>query len=773
MALSDDLWRECAAWLTRCKIIPGDHKANWPSSEIKILALTLRDGVLLCNLIHYLDPTMESIEFNRRPRDAQFLCLQNIRIFLECCKNNFQLKENELFECSMLYDLTNFHRVLITLSKLSLCRRVQINHPNLPGFSVQSSVSTERSISEEDIYKELQTTATATQSDNAAFDCNDEENTKEEEVYQDLCAIQNNIARNQRASATTSLGQRDYVIRELVETESNYLIVLNDLKYKFMQPMEKMLKDEIKIIFPRIKELVDIHIKFLDKLREATEQNPKCKLSSVFLDFREQFLIYGDYCANMTDATETLRDVCKRSSAIEQLVAQCQKDHSGGRVQLRDILSVPMQRILKYHLLLDKLVHDTSSSHDDYKGLQRAKEAMVDVAQYINEVKRDCEQINVIKKVRESIIDLNLPNGNDLSQYGRLLLDGDLNIKAHEDQKHKHRYAFIFEKIMILVKNSNTRIGEGQYTFREAYNLGDYRIEMGHSRKTLGRDARFKYQLLLARKSNETAFTLYMKTEGEREKWMKALNEAMEMIEPFGCKNTDHKFQLNSFEKPTICRHCSRFLKGLIHQGYKCKVCEICVHKGCISSSGRCKQPPLVCDRYLSEFNWFVGTMDRENATSKLENRRIGTYLLRCRPQGASNSTETLYALSLKTDNRVVKHMKIYQKVEDCQPHYFLSTRRYFRTIVELVSFYERNDLGENFAGLNQVLQWPFYERTATAIYDFTPKEPNQLPLKKGCQIYIISKEGDSRGWLKGRSMDRIGFFPKGYVQENCPNEDL
>jgi guanine nucleotide exchange factor VAV len=165
-------------------------------------------------------------------------------------------------------------------------------------------------------------------------------------------------------------------------------------------------------------------------------------------------------------------------------------------------------------------VHDTSSSHDDYKGLQRAKEAMVDVAQYINEVKRDCEQLNVIKKVRESIIDLNLPSGNELSQYGRLLLDGDLNIKAHEDQKHKHRYAFIFEKIMILVKNTSTRIGEGQYTFREAHNLGEYRIEMGHSRKTLGRDARFKYQLLLARKSNETAFTLYMKTEPERNKWM-------------------------------------------------------------------------------------------------------------------------------------------------------------------------------------------------------------------------------------------------------------
>lgn len=357
-----------------------------------------------------------------------------------------------------------------------------------------------------------------------------------------------------------------------------------------------------------------------------------------------------------------------------------------------------MQRILKYHLLLDKLVHDTSATHDDFKGLQRAKEAMVDVAQYINEVKRDCEQLNVIKKVRESIIDLNLPNGNELSQYGRLLLDGDLNIKAHEDQKHKHRYAFIFEKIMILVKNSNTRIGDGQYSFREFYNLGDYRIEICHSRKTLVRDGRLKYQLLLARKSNETAFTLYMKTEVEREKWMKALNDAMEMIEPLGCKNTDHKFILQTFDKPTTCRHCSRFLKGLIHQGYRCKNCEINVHKGCISSSGRCKQPPLVCDRYLAEFNWFVGTMDRDNATAKLENRRVGTYLLRCRPL-VVQASETLYALSLKTENRVVKHMKIYQKMEDGQPHYYLSTRRYFRTIVELISYYERNDLGENFAG--------------------------------------------------------------------------
>lgn len=126
-------------------------------------------------------------------------------------------------------------------------------------------------------------------------------------------------------------------------------------------------------------------------------------------------------------------------------------------------------------------------------------------------------------------------------------------------------------------------------------------------------------------------------------------------IEPYGYRPriTDHKFQLTTFDVPVICLHCSKFLKGLIHQGYQCKVCEISVHKGCISSSGQCRKepfshPPEVCDRQLSEFYWFVGPMDRDTASIKLENRKIGTYLLRVRPQGASNSTETMYALSLK-----------------------------------------------------------------------------------------------------------------------------
>ena len=71
MAMAENLWRECVLWLIECRVIPPDHKANWPDSEIKVLAIALRDGVLLCNLMTFLDPSANHREFHRKPQMAQ------------------------------------------------------------------------------------------------------------------------------------------------------------------------------------------------------------------------------------------------------------------------------------------------------------------------------------------------------------------------------------------------------------------------------------------------------------------------------------------------------------------------------------------------------------------------------------------------------------------------------------------------------------------------------------------------------------------------------
>lgn len=86
-----------------------------------------------------------------------------------------------------------------------------------------------------------------------------------------------------------------------------------------------------------------------------------------------------------------------------------------------------MQRILKYHLLLDKLVEETPPEWvEDKVQLEKARDVMVDIAQYINEVKRDSDTLDIIKYIQSSITDWEKNGDIHLKDYGRLLRDGEL-----------------------------------------------------------------------------------------------------------------------------------------------------------------------------------------------------------------------------------------------------------------------------------------------------------------------------------------------------------
>jgi len=108
------------------------------------------------------------------------------------------------------------------------------------------------------------------------------------------------------------------VIQELVETEHNYTDVLSNLLRNFARPLSSLLRPEDSArIFFGIKELSEIHVGFHSQLRKARNG---AALAQVFLDWREKFLIYGDYCANLTLAQNTLQEACARNEVVNQEV---------------------------------------------------------------------------------------------------------------------------------------------------------------------------------------------------------------------------------------------------------------------------------------------------------------------------------------------------------------------------------------------------------------------------------------------------------------------
>ncbi|XP_075548673.1 vav guanine nucleotide exchange factor isoform X2 [Dermacentor variabilis] len=892
--MADALWRDCANWLIRCQALPSDHRVTWVNAQLIDLANTLRDGVLLCQLLNKLQPGCVDLkEMSLRPQMSQFLCLKNIRTFLQTCKNVFNLSNSDLFEPNMLFEYGDFRKVLHTLAVLS--RSPKAEESGVRGFSDKSSTS-------HDYYNDEAFNLEDAVNNEAFGEFGEYEyeavTNDDEDIYEDLCAFRR--VQVPAAAPTAPLEKRDYCIKELIETEKNYIEALNMITRDFMRPLKDVLtSEENEIIFKHIKELAETHTGFHADLHKACLSSQHLKISECFLRWKDKFIVYGDYCSNLPKAQEQIDELCSKKQLVNQCVLNCQQKANDGKFKLRDLLSVPMQRVLKYHLLLKELMKNTAESHEDYNGLEKALQTMLDLAHYINEVKRDNETLQIIADIQASITDVDLPQNMELKDYGRLLKDGELKIKSHDDNnKIKNRYIFIFDRMMLMCKSTKIMdklFGGEQYIYKSSLALCDYRLENAPANARMAT----RYYWYLVHVENRTAYTMYAKTEEMKKKWIEAIEKAMDNIKPSVAKYTDHHFMMHTFKVPTYCADCNKLLPGIFFQGYKCTVCGLGVHKVCIGTVRSCGAPslpprpsshlgsqsstdepttpprphhdhgangirfsisiakakqsftssspgylsfaaddvievlrkisssiwegrlqrtaeegffPAACveeldkrgsyecpaplgrsyssgqqgmqscapplppsrDGYvnlnLEEYPWFAGTMEREGATALLEKSPSGTFLLRI-----SAKQNGGYAISINFDNQV-KHMRVCY--DDNQ--FYLSETKMFRSIVELVSWYQTHSLSESFKGLEISLLIPFKNVVsapitngtvehlghAVALHNFQPTTESMLGLVKGDVVTVLSKAGQEKGWWKGQIQERVGYFPWQYVQE-------
>lgn len=597
-----------------------------------------------------------------------------------------------------------------------------------------------------------------------------------EDIYEDLCYVNLRIGERNREEDLLQESpwpglphdKRDYCIRELAETEKNYIDALNMIIRHFVRPLKTVLShNDRATIFLNIKDLAEIHRGFHNDLIKACT-SPSGKISQVFLSYKEKFVIYGSYCTNLPRSQALLDELCTRNETIHHHVIQCQKAANEGKFKLRDLLSLPMQRILKYHLLLNELIKSTSESHEDFAGLKKAHDAMVDLGQYINEIKRDSETLQIIDDIQRSIVDLEMPENTELKDYGRLVKDGEVKLRS-VDNKLKTRYIFLFDKVLLMCKP----IRNDQYSYREAPILADYKIvEMGlgtNGNMTASASStsvssflhpkdKFDHGIFLVHRHDpRSGYGFFVKNEETKKLWIEAFNRAYDNVNPEGNSFTNHSFTLHTFTNPYSCSHCSNLLHGLFFQGYKCTICKIGVHKSCIpkvrkcgapslpprptfapstsvpspspsvpslrssslsmlndsrleetnsSSCGRASLPPSPSDPHFSfpqmaspleEYQWFVGNMTRETAQAILDRLPHGTFLVRISPKQKGS-----FAISINYNGHV-KHIRICQS----EGRYYLSAKKLFDSLVELVEYYATHSLADSFHGLNAYLSNP------------------------------------------------------------------
>uniref|UniRef100_A0A4W6ESY0 Vav guanine nucleotide exchange factor 1 n=1 Tax=Lates calcarifer TaxID=8187 RepID=A0A4W6ESY0_LATCA len=575
-------WRQCAMWLIDCRVLPENHRVTWEGAQVCDLAQALRDGVLLCQLLNNLLPQAVNLrEINLRPQMSQFLCLKNIRTFLGVCQERFHLKKSELFEAFDLFDVRDFAKVSPTTSiYLSVYISIFVDffdkhlqlYNSLP-FPLEGCAP------DDEIYSGLSDQIDDTvDEDDDLYDFVEDEENEGDEIYEDLM-------RTDEPPEKTGVDKRECCLQEIRQTEEKYSDTLESILQHFMKPLERFLQEQdIESIFINIEELANTHRNLLEEVRSSILNYGARNLYQVFFNYKERLLLYGRYCSQVETATKHLDKLSNTREDIRMKLEECSKRANSGRFSLRDLLMVPMQRVLKYHLLLQELVKHTTDPTDK-ENLRTALDAMRDLAQCVNEVKRDNEIIRQITSFQLSIENMT----QSLAFYGRPKIDGELKICSSEKKSKQDRYAFLFDKAMFVCKKKS---GE-TFELKEIIELQHYQIRD----ETTGEkdNKKWSYLFLLLDCYGRCGYDLFFKTRELKKKWLEQFEMALSNMCPENSTANNHDFQMHCFEDTTSCKACSMLLRGIFFQGYRCTRCKMAAHKECLGRVPACGRNSGLC----------------------------------------------------------------------------------------------------------------------------------------------------------------------------------
>eukprot|EP00731_Ephydatia_muelleri_P024738 Em0016g1009a len=540
-SLDTQEWRQARQWLISTGVIPPTHRVTKPDVDLVDFARSLRDGVFLCSLLEKLKPGYCS-DWNPKPV-MQHSFIKNIQTFLHTLTSSFGFEEGDLFADSDLYDVDNFKKVMHTLSRLSqVPEAMSFGWSPFPKLDVNCDYAND----EDEIYAQLKDIALSG-STRLYSNIATEEPTKEnlyvhgdETIYDCVCYYQRPASYQTQKLPPDCDEKRIHILEELHTTEQNFLQALNVVVENFYSQLQNHItKEEVELLFSTAQALVPVHKALL---LAFTERPSSVDISRAFNEQKEGLLLYGSYAAKLPLAVAKAKDLQNRVDLVK--VLQTCMEKSCQKFPLSDLLSVPVQRVLKYPLLVKELLKCAkkgSAGSQELSTLESLVSFLEDIAKYINATKGDFEAIKSVKEVEAS---LSSYTGPSLLQFGRYCLDGELKVKLADQAQPKSKWVFLFEKALLVCKKVNIRLGlEVRYACKHQLMVSNIHVELVNPLNPAHKGKAFKMVVerasvtpLTPQAAHTTAscdeFMCYAKTDELRSQWVDAINHAREVVMP-------------------------------------------------------------------------------------------------------------------------------------------------------------------------------------------------------------------------------------------------
>ncbi|XP_070522801.1 rho guanine nucleotide exchange factor 28 isoform X2 [Cardiocondyla obscurior] len=206
--------------------------------------------------------------------------------------------------------------------------------------------------------------------------------------------------------------KRQEHIYEFVLTEKHHCLVLLAMEKIFAEGLRRHFRlgqPDLERMFPRLRDLIDIHLKFLQKLRKRQNANPV--VSTIADILVEQFSsdnsqrmksAYGEFCSRHRDAVETYKYYLRNDPRFARFVRHCQTNPLLKKKGIPECILFVTQRLTKYPLLIEPLIK-TGIAQDEGEDLRKAlvlvKVILADVDACVADKEREDRKLEIYNKI--------------------------------------------------------------------------------------------------------------------------------------------------------------------------------------------------------------------------------------------------------------------------------------------------------------------------------------------------------------------------------------
>ncbi|KAJ7989063.1 hypothetical protein DPEC_G00315660 [Dallia pectoralis] len=238
----------------------------------------------------------------------------------------------------------------------------------------------------------------------------------------------------------------DRVVMEIIETERMYVRDLRSIVEDYLAHIIDMHNlpiepKQVSSLFGNIEDIYEFNSELLNSL-DLCENDPVA-VARCFVDKSDDFEIYTQYCTNYPNSVGALTD-CMRSKTLAKFFRDRQAFLKRS-LPLGSYLLKPVQRILKYHLLLQEIAKHFDPEEEGYEIIREAIDTMTAVGWYINDMKRKHEHAVRLQEIQSLLINW---KGPDLTTFGELVLEGTFSVQRAKNT----RTLFLFDKMLLFTK---------------------------------------------------------------------------------------------------------------------------------------------------------------------------------------------------------------------------------------------------------------------------------------------------------------------------------